>query len=350
MSDIISSKKDSRKYNYGICLLKIFMCFEVVCCHFWNSNSIPAYLKPFSIFRTSAVPVFVCITFVFSYKIIEKSNADLLTKRLKRLYVPHVIWAIIYWLIYSMLAVWRNLGDISFSELVWQIGTGHSEKLNPSMWYQIDIIIILLLLYISHKKLSEKMYKRLLYGCLLGSYFFQYSMINYELFEDLRYELMYPLGRILEILPVAIVGLLLVKEDVLTKFKKKWKYSLPITLIALMLSYCIWKVDRVICRQGFGYTGFGFLGIAVSLVVFSYALPFENLPEIIKNIIVICSRYTFGIYCMHRLVAKLITITLDLNQNQISSFAFCVCVYSVSFFIAILISRIDWKWAKGIVE
>ena len=53
---------EKREYNLGIALLRIWMCFEVVLCHFrtWTIKGGILYE-----FQGAAVPVFMLVAFVF---------------------------------------------------------------------------------------------------------------------------------------------------------------------------------------------------------------------------------------------------------------------------------------------
>ena len=54
-------KKANKPFHYGFALAKIFMCFEVVLCHFWYEQEYSILLQPFKEIGSSAVPVFALI-------------------------------------------------------------------------------------------------------------------------------------------------------------------------------------------------------------------------------------------------------------------------------------------------
>ena len=95
-------KKDSKlneEYRYGIALLKIIMCFEVVYAHFDMSSSNTIYLFPFQYAKALAVPCFTMFSFYFlSIKCDYSQRLNKMKNRINRLCLPHFVWTIIYYL------------------------------------------------------------------------------------------------------------------------------------------------------------------------------------------------------------------------------------------------------------
>ena len=50
--------------NYGVSLLKTMMCFEVLACHFLPYNDALIWQQPIHMLKTSAVPVFMLLSFL----------------------------------------------------------------------------------------------------------------------------------------------------------------------------------------------------------------------------------------------------------------------------------------------
>ena len=181
-------------YNYGLSILKMFMCFEVVLCHFWQyDNSL--ILKLFALMRNVAVPVFIMISFFLMKNFFLSLNHQKLQKRLVKLFKPQLYWAIIYFIIYKIcIIIIPNISlKLSLNDLLWQIILGHSPNLNPSMWFQFDLIILTIIFsIICHHFNSKKVI--CLISLLLGALILQYSGLNYATFNSMIYELKYPLG------------------------------------------------------------------------------------------------------------------------------------------------------------
>lgn len=57
-----------KEYNYGLALLRILMCFEVILCHFYNGGG-SRFLFLFDVLKNYAVPVFMMMSFLLTAKI-----------------------------------------------------------------------------------------------------------------------------------------------------------------------------------------------------------------------------------------------------------------------------------------
>lgn len=93
---------------------------------------------------------------------------------------------------------------------------------------------------------------------------FQYTNINYLIFNKLSFSLKYPLGRLIELTPPAIIGLYLYKYikkiDIKKLFVLLMIFSIFIILGALL--------DYKFIINGFGYQGIGKLtGIFILLTI-----------------------------------------------------------------------------------
>lgn len=58
-----------RNHNFGIDILRVWMCFEVILMHFWrytpsDGNEILNFMKVFRCFEQVAVPCFMFISFL----------------------------------------------------------------------------------------------------------------------------------------------------------------------------------------------------------------------------------------------------------------------------------------------
>ena len=85
--------------NYGLSLLKVLMCFEVLCCHFLSSATTPIWRLPLALLKTSAVPVFMTVSFLLCRKAVVSGDTELLGRRVRRLLWPQISWAVAYYLL-----------------------------------------------------------------------------------------------------------------------------------------------------------------------------------------------------------------------------------------------------------
>lgn len=332
------------KKNLGICLLKMLMCFEVVLSHFWKEETYPIILTPFSMLREYAVPVFMLMSFYLTQNIVLAKNREKYNKRFWRLIYPQLIWAFVYWIIYQIMEIILKRSFVNgIEDLLWQILTGHSQRLNPAMWYQTVLILLTLVFTVLFYFLPQKIAVTGLYLFLFLSLFSQYTGLNYRLFSTLRYELMYPLGRSCEMIPYAVIGFLLGYYGIPEKLKN---YKRVITFACCVIGGIILKFGLP-SAKGFGYSGLMPLMIAIILFTITIYIPLEKLPVKFQIMILKISRYTLGIYCMHNLVGRILSGIFGTNGK---SFLTCCAIYIICYAFSYIICKFPLKWCRQLVE
>ena len=336
------------KKNYGVSLLKGIMSFEVVCCHFLVTANAPRWQLPFSMLKSSAVPVFMLLSFLLCRDSIMSGSLETLKKRCRRLYWPQFAWGVVYWVICSALGLLDGSGPVSLSQLLWQLTTGNSERLNPAMWYQADLLVLTVLFSLPFLWRRPGFGKTLFALLAAAALILQYTKVNYVLLEPLRYELVYPLGRIAELLPYGAAAVCVFDARLLERIKAHWVAGcgagLLICAIALLLKKPLTLYDS------FGYGGFHLLLCAVGMVIFFYALPLERLNARILAIIDGISGYCLGIYCIHLLIAKLLyPIFLELDL-PVEGLGHCVLLYVLSWLVCWLLARTGKKPLAAMVR
>lgn len=175
----------------------------------------------------------------------------------------------------------------------------------------------------------------------------QYSGVNYALFSEMRYELKWPLGRTCEMIPYAVIGFYFSYYEIEKKLERRRVVTLC-SIIALII--LIFKFPAILVTLGFGYSGIRTIGISVLLVVFAMLLPFHKAPEGIRRVIMTLSRYTLGIYCMHRLVAYFVYLIYDKIGLEKYTFSMCILIYIICYIISAVIAKIPVKWCRLLVE
>lgn len=330
-----------KDYNIGLSVLRAIMCFEVVLFHCWDAENAIGIMQIFRWLRNFAVPVFILMSFVFIQKTLVEHNKIKIKSRFERLFVPLIGWAIIYWCAYKLIDVLFDYQlKIGITDLIWQIFTGHSQKLNPTMWYQV-VLILLTLLFLMIILLFSRKYMVVLYLLGAATIFAQYSGLN-MVFSDLRFELRYPLGYFLEMLPIAIAGFVIASHNILEQLCKNWY---------LTVGFCVFAVGIVATYSvfseipGYGYQGIIMLVIAFALVALFYAMPLFKLPAPILAVIEKATRYTMGIYCMHRLIATILNVIVTKAKINISinSFGICILIYVLCYLLSWLGAKICKK-------
>ena len=332
------------KRNLGIDLLRVWMSFEVVLCHFGHDveYSIPALF--FSKFRVLAVPVFMLVSFFLTAKLyLNCEPPHKLWVRLKRIYSPLIAWAFIYFFVYNISdALGAHVPKATFADLLWQIIAGHA--LNPAMWFNVVLALLTVLFFLIYKYFSNYKYT-ISIVCIALALGAQYLGVNSFLFKDLGAEIAYPLGRVLEMIPYASCGLLLyVLSNKFQSYNDKKFLIIALVLISGIIVYGGWL--RLPGMLSFDYGGVDLLFISVTLLIIFYNLPVSKMPIFIRRPIEIASKYSMGIYCMHLLVGNLVSM---LNL-PVSSFIFSIIIYIISLCVAVLLSNIPIRGVKAIVE
>lgn len=102
--------------------------------------------------------------------------------------------------------------------------------------------------------------------------------------------------------------------------------------------------------EGFGYSGIQGICIAVLLVLAAALFPLDNLPARIKNIILAVSRYTLGIYCMHRLAGTFIRFVFAKAGIMSDTFLMCVLIYIVCYAVSAVLYQVPVRLCKQLVD
>ncbi|MDE6846216.1 MAG: acyltransferase [Lachnospiraceae bacterium] len=176
-------------YKVAISVLKIFMAFEVVLCHFWTINiKTDGILGMFYFLKRIAAPTFMIISFYVCERRIAFFDLAYLKRRALQLYSPNAFWAIIYFVILWMGQYFNNSFSCHITDLFWQLLFGCSKPLNGQMWFSIDLIILTFFFAIMYKILRRK-FAYIMCFCIAFSFVLQYSNINYKLWGgwNMRY-------------------------------------------------------------------------------------------------------------------------------------------------------------------
>lgn len=341
----MESPIEKKEFNYGLALLRALMCFEVVLCHFWTSD-VPKSLIPFSMLRGLAVPIFMFLSFFLTEHTFLNYNKIKAKKRIWRVIYPQIGWALIYWLGYTIGQLKINFG-VTFCDLLWQMFTGHSPRLNASMWFQTVLIVLTVIYIIIFKFFEVKKGLLITYVMMFAAFVIQYTGINFKLFDSLRYELKYPLGRFCEMIPYATVGFSCAYYNVFEKAKEK---RLIFIILFGVASIFLLRYSFISSASGFGYSNNNYLFLGFFVIGFAYLIPFEKLPQKLKNVLKFLTKYTLGIYCMHRIVAEFLKILFPKIGINIDSFILCIITYIIGFFVSFLMCKIPTKFLRELVD
>lgn len=330
--------------NYGISILKIWMSFEVILIHAWDRNESGILLFPFRKIQSFAVPVFMLCAFFFFSSALFEGNWRKLGERIKRLFVPLLLWAVIYVLILNVFYLICGGDYLNFYDLLLQTITGYVEKINTAMWFQVDLIILTFIFFLLIRFFKGKfwLFASILFGLSL---FLQYSGINYHLFESLPYEFKFPLGRLCEMIPVCIVGIFFAKAKTLIERKQKRYLFIALLLFLIGIRGILGYFDVIPSIEGYGSAGIDYTLVPTVLFGIFYLLPLEEIPGKMKTVITYFEQGTVHIYCIHILVLRLIMIIFGVDMLD-HSFIECILIYVVCFLGSVVIRKIEKELTK----
>ena len=83
---------NGKNYNSGIDVLKVLACFGVVLLHFGHDVKV----------ATLSVPIFMFVSTYLCARLFTEGTWRELFIRLRRLYVPFVVWGVSYWLMFCL--------------------------------------------------------------------------------------------------------------------------------------------------------------------------------------------------------------------------------------------------------
>lgn len=321
-----------KEHNIGISLLRIVMCFEIVIGHVYGYSTENRLFALLCSYEPCTVPAFMLLSFYLVAPSLAKT--DYFVKRCKRMLIPHLFWTFLFFCVLYVTHYMQITEEkIDIYSLLWQLFTGHSY--NAPMWFVVDLLALTLLYFIVLRYM-QKHVSAICVSLLICSFILQYSGVMVDLLGDLRPEIRYPLGRLVKMIPYASTGVLLCHSGIINHCKNHRKTTIIVCLALLC-------VQRKIAFDSFPYTfGYGGLSLYIStLAIFMtfLVLPFNFLDNTIKKSLVVVSTYTFGVYCMHVPIAKLLIgigrngFDYDIPRLPLSLVVFVLCyifAYSMS--------------------
>lgn len=343
----MNTPRDAIEKNYGLSILRIWMCFEVVLCHFWIVEEKGSF-NLFERTRGLAVPIFFLMSFILTgKKMVVEADKTKFKKRFYRLLCPQIFWSVVYFIRYYLRDLFSGGLDLKngIKDFTLQLFLGHT--INQSMWYQVDLIIITFLLILIFGICKKELGIFILIFLGMLSIYLQYSGWNIATFGDLPGSVSVPLGRMCEAVPFMVIGTLISYYDIMKLLgKKRWE-----TLLLLLAGIVImFNVTLFVTPEGFGYSGMYNICMGCLIVMLFYFLPLERLQGICKRIIENISKYTLGIYCIHRLVRDLLKhFIYPYFAIMMGTFKECILVFLVSLLIALLIGSMPVKCLKDSV-
>ena len=324
----VEAVKGTVERNTGISLLKLFLCFIVVFDHF---HSVPVNLpqKAVNFFASAAVPGFIFISFYLTHSIFDNLDRDKIRKRFLRLAVPLAGWTLIYYVLESIL----NGTFLPPSCIIYGCLLGSSPLLDPPLWFLSSLILVCAVFTICFFTVrTEKERNVTLVILLAAAIFLQYSGANFYLFGSAPSELKYTLGRVVEIIPAAILGYFY------GRYEKNMSARMKFLAGAVLLCLYVVLLNYTAKPEGFMYQGLPLLCLSSLMALFAINLPQIRVKPV-ASVINSCAKVTMGIFCLHFFIGQLFK-SLGMSGTSLT---FDLEVYLCSLLISLLLIRLSEK-------
>ena len=338
--------------NVGLDVLRDGMCFGVILIHFWLPDSTTNDYLKYCIVQTQqlAVPVFMLVSFI----VVSKPELgfdmplDRFKKRLNRLCLPILIWAIVYAFVFLIAQLVLNKEyNITPYAFIRQIFIGH--EYNKPMWFQNTLFYFTCIFFVLYK-LYDNVKRFALSILICVPFILQYTGYNHVLLDGLPENVSIPCGRFINMLPYACFGILLVQSGILGRYKDS-RYRNHVIIVMLLVFALVTTLITPWSQDTFGSCGFRLLVMTVSLVCVGYLLPMEKMKTWIYSAIQFLSKYCLGVYCIHNMVGgfynQIIVSRFNLAQGSVTE---CIIIFALSISLCWLISYIPIKTIKKIVS
>lgn len=160
-----------------------------------------------------------------------------------------------------------------------------------------------------------------------------------------EYEICFPLGRVIEMVPYAVAGLIFSKYDIFAKIKR---YRYFVLGISVLLLYMFKKHIDLPAPKGFQYQGLDLFFISILAFTFFMLFPWEYITDRCKRILSSMGKNTNGIYYVHMLIGIILQFLIRKCGLPYQTFYSCVIVYVVSYLVICIIRKIPLNLIKWI--
>jgi peptidoglycan/LPS O-acetylase OafA/YrhL len=331
----------------GLDALRVVSSFGVVFLHVFVAAGYPSALWLFVKFRDFALPVMVMSSFfVLTISLTGKPGGNFgsfFSRRLKRLWIPLIVWTLIYSLSEAFLFP-ALLGSETFGGLppaaVFFTGYRH-------LWFLQFIFAGSLLIYPLVKRVTGKgkspqiklsgfcFGATFLYGFLFWSFlknYMDWDNFNPEADINLKFFISQA-GNYILYIPVA-VGLALGRGKINDLFARAQFRRASLALVLITMTIHV------------GTNGILWTREIYAVAVFLTALqPWRKIPSRLWNTL---AAYSYGIYILHFLPAQILWLFVaykNFEPGGAAVFGITIIVYSASFAAAVLIRKLlpaDW--------
>ena len=319
-----SDIKNEKDINLGIQILRMLLCFWVLCFHCLDSGKINYFIFYITKTKFFHVPCFVFISFYFSSNIFIERNYAKVKVRLERLLIPYIIWPLIIFITHNIIYSTK----ISFNILKFQLLLGR-QYLFP-LYYLFSMFFITIFLFVI-SVIFKSYFLYILLIMMLLSYigqYDQYIIFNHELFlNKYQHYIRMPIIDTISFVPLSCLGIIFASSKIIIFLESNSKTS---SFLSCVIIYFLFKYDVFVNFRG--YNGFKYFFSSTSLFVAFYLLPLEKIYPLLKKLIKLITKYTNGIYCIHVKMKDLVNIYI----YNIGDFKCSIIIYLLCYFISFI--------------
>lgn len=346
----------AKSRNLGFDLLRIWMCFEVILCHFWDysggQNDFGGIIfGVLSRCKPMAVPAFMMLSFMVNgnYLLNWESNPHKLINRLLRIIQPIIFWAIVYFVAYKFTDLSSHIGyDLSWESLIWQILTGHAY--NTPLWFMNDLLFFTVFIAAISMLPNQKAKTASFAVLLIASFAIQRSGLHGRWFGEMSWEMKYPMGRLIEMMPYISFAMLLFSTRLKERLEKYWKQTLTVSCLIFALLIVLQTSLPDLHTYSFDYSGWKLFVEAITLTFIFMLLPLDFVQGKMRCIIEHIAKYTLGIYCIHGLTGTIMKSYGIVFAEPENSFVGCIIIFVVGYAVCRLIAALPWSWCRQAVQ
>ena len=349
MNNLVEDEKTrainkDKGFGVGVAILRCYMALIVVLTHLSERMLTPVggLLRLFDGFH---VPVFMLLSFLMCAKYFLEPTKELIIKRVLRIVIPFFFWGIMGFI--SMLIIW----NVKIDTLLWQLLVGLPA--NSSLWFLAVTLWIAVIFWLIRLVSNKKVFIIVISVIGVLAIASQYTGLNFLLFDKLPNSPRFAIGRILEMMPYAAMGILV---SFLLPIIKRFglKEHLIIFISAGIILAGLLMFDRFIYKdrpQGFGYSGIFMLVGAFFLVTSAFTNPLNFITNhTFKSVIKWITSFTLGVFCMHLVLGPFLEMVFIALSLEIKTGIIGVVTYLVCYLISFLIYLIPCKYTKQLVS
>ena len=316
--------KEVSAVNLGLEILRVLLCLWIVIVH----CAIPKKGHVKFLKKGFHVPTFILMSFYFYYRTISSRIINKITLRFQRLLIPYILWPLIIFILNNSLFKVFSVGivenKLNIKDIYIQILIG--ARYHGIFWFQFNLIFLSLYFTIISFIFKENMLEIIQISGAI-SFYLHISGINFNFFRAFNWAFALNTGYIVELMPLAVFGIIFGSIRLLQKTKK---CSLIFHLLMVFFLYVLFNYDLFISLKGFKYPNTLLHIIASTTLVITFAsFPLEKISsQKVKLIIKKITQFTGGIYYLHPRIKDILQkISPYLNKRK---------TYCRSFFIYIL--------------